>query len=694
MISFWILLFIVVTGWIISGSLVPLISAVAGLLLLGLLLLVRFPLSRILVATGVLLLMTMQAFAFQNGYAGLIYEDLPVSFHAGMGCYLWATMVIMLKDGSRKQVGGWVFYLSLAGGVLLFAAAASVEIFRFSPFLVRCLATLPLAITLLQEFCRHSPVLSCGGIVAICFATPLLGALCHVSRPMSAWLKSAIEIKDKIVYDFTENDGSGTRGRVDLSGGDGVVTLARRASISVDKDTRFFLKLNSIEDFLAITRRPLYLRTSTVAIFDGNDKILPVRKGKWLLDMDDGVSDQITTLPERSRSPGRSLEYAIVLPKSDSSLIPLIEGTNRIRADEIFHFSEGRYQLGQDAGTAEWMRFSAIGAADERPGQMIPKTGGSPGDLHLALPNTDLIRQIRTLTAQITSGKTPHLAISDYIKNQCRYSLEYKNPKNLSPVENLLFAEKKGHCELFATATVMMLRSAGIPSRIAYGYTGGASNREQLAIAFRGIDIHAWAEILNQNGEWRIFDTTPPDRGATRIATASVSGKIDWKMAAYDPAAAIRLADNESVYQSSFAAAMAALSDWAGAHFILLTGGLLLFGLLARWTGARWFGKKSNGSGEHAPAFDWQLRHKALRPDFVKEILALGERAGITRQPGTTLREFVKTLREKGISSEPVTAEIYRAVEYYYHIRYGGGEVDEGFERSVSRMIRALKVLE
>lgn len=683
MIALYIVFLAVILGWIVSGSLVPAASMLVSVAVYYLLVLLRFPLNRLLVAAIILLIMTLQGYAFRNGYAGIIYEDLPWSFHTGMGCFLWAWMISALKDGSRKQVGGWYFSVCLTGSLLLFWAAASVEIFRFSPFLIRSLASIPLVVILWQEYQRCSRYNWTRKIAPALLAIPILGGLCTVSRDSSAYLSSWIKKEDALKYTIEEGDKTSTMSGVGLSAGDGVVELPRRADIAIDNHTRFFLQVQSIENFLALTRRPLYLRTSTVSVFDGNERILPLNEGRWLLDKDDGTRDQITTLPERS--PGRYLSYSIVLPKEDAQLIPLVEGTNRIHADEVFHYAESRYQLGLDSD-AEWLRFVALGPRDERKYAITPWQNPDPDSPHLNRPETELATRVKNLTIEIVGNNNPEKAISKYIQDHCRYSLKYRNPKNLSPVENLLFGEKKGHCELFASATVMMLRSVGIASRIAYGYTGGTANREQLAIAFRGSDIHAWAEIYDKNGEWRIFDTTPANSGSRRLARTGGDSRIDWRMASFNPAEGMAATGEEVGQQSVLALFFANISDWAASWFFALLGGVIAVAIPARWIFVKWLRKNRNHLGQSLSAPDSDIVYtQNTRPEFIEAILALGESAGIPRPPGRTLKEYIGELQQSGLYSPTIE----EAVDYFYNVRYGEKKSDPGIERRFLEAIRA-----
>jgi len=101
-------------------------------------------------------------------------------------------------------------------------------------------------------------------------------------------------------------------------------------------------------------------------------------------------------------------------------------------------------------------------------------------------------------------------AIERYLKKNYRYSLDVKPPDdNINPVLYFLFESKAGYCEHYATAMTMMLRSAGIPSRVVTGFSGGELNEYGGYIIVRQSDAHSWVEAVIE-GRWMRFDPTPP----------------------------------------------------------------------------------------------------------------------------------------------------------------------------------------
>ncbi len=76
-----------------------------------------------------------------------------------------------------------------------------------------------------------------------------------------------------------------------------------------------------------------------------------------------------------------------------------------------------------------------------------------------------------------------------------------------SPLDSFLFETRRGFCEHYASAFVVLLRAAGIPARIVTGYQGGEVNPNGGYMIVRQSDAHAWAEALI-DGRWQRLDPT------------------------------------------------------------------------------------------------------------------------------------------------------------------------------------------
>ncbi|HDM77869.1 MAG TPA: transglutaminase domain-containing protein [Deltaproteobacteria bacterium] len=99
--------------------------------------------------------------------------------------------------------------------------------------------------------------------------------------------------------------------------------------------------------------------------------------------------------------------------------------------------------------------------------------------------------------------------VDTFFRSRFIYSM---NPslerKGLSPLTYFLLKGHSGHCEYFATATVLLLRKIGIPARYATGYVVREYSRMEKMFVVRQRHAHAWT-LVYLNGRWQNLDTTP-----------------------------------------------------------------------------------------------------------------------------------------------------------------------------------------
>jgi hypothetical protein len=119
------------------------------------------------------------------------------------------------------------------------------------------------------------------------------------------------------------------------------------------------------------------------------------------------------------------------------------------------------------------------------------------------------------------------------------------------PLTYFLFVRKKGHCEYFASAMTVMLRTLGIPSRLVTGFQSGAYNSLTELYVIRASDAHSWVEAYLPRRGWTTFDPTPPDpvlRHAglwDKLALYADAADTFWQqwVLAYDPSLQMTLAE-------------------------------------------------------------------------------------------------------------------------------------------------------
>ncbi len=126
--------------------------------------------------------------------------------------------------------------------------------------------------------------------------------------------------------------------------------------------------------------------------------------------------------------------------------------------------------------------------------------------------------RVRELAHKITDqSATPAekaAAIENYLRSHYKYTLQLPRTEPRDPIANFLFERREGHCEYFASAMAVMLRSIGIPSRVVNGFSGGEFNDITSEYVIRASDAHSWVEAYLPGEDWVEFDPTPAGGGA------------------------------------------------------------------------------------------------------------------------------------------------------------------------------------
>jgi transglutaminase-like putative cysteine protease len=149
---------------------------------------------------------------------------------------------------------------------------------------------------------------------------------------------------------------------------------------------------------------------------------------------------------------------------------------------------------------------------------------------YLALP-AKLDPRIATLTRDVIqksgarSGYDASRAVESYLRDNYGYTLEMK-AGGPDPLADFLFHVKQGHCEYFATALAVMLRTQGIATRVVNGFLPGEYNQAAGAFTVRQSDAHSWVEVyFPQTNSWVTFDPTPP-AGRTGRERTGLAGAL------------------------------------------------------------------------------------------------------------------------------------------------------------------------
>ena len=256
-------------------------------------------------------------------------------------------------------------------------------------------------------------------------------------------------------------------------------------------------------------------RGSALSSFDGkrwfnppvSEQRLPVTEGQLLL-----------PAVRRTRQ-GRDLRYAVELSAiaSDTLYFAGTPQTISIQALNLFRAPSGAIRVPR-FGMAG-LRYGADSRVENEwapPLEVVSPLMDAERRTLLELPAID--PRIPQLAQEWVAGEhDPEKvarAVETHFHKDFRYSLELLETEVPDPLTHFLFVRKKGHCEYFASSMAVMLRTLGIPSRVATGFLGGVYNPMSGWQVVRASDAHSWVEAWIPGRGWMTFDPTPSDPSA------------------------------------------------------------------------------------------------------------------------------------------------------------------------------------
>jgi len=273
----------------------------------------------------------------------------------------------------------------------------------------------------------------------------------------------------------------------------------------------------------------------------------------------------------------------------------------------------------------------------------------NPPSVRRALRRSPYGRVLR-LATRLTAGRpTVYDAVTSvqtYLKRNLRYN--ERPPTRAYPLPAFLFRDRIGYCQQFSGAMALMLRMAGIPVRVATGFTRGSYNRDTREYRIRDLDAHSWVEVHFTGIGWVAFDPTPaagPAQGQTsglNPAGGALSGPADAP--ASDASSAARARDRAG------GGSAGAPPAWAVALGLLAVAAVAAIGLALRT--AR--GRRGRPPRRRAEAQLGELRHALTR-------------LGWTVPAGTTLLALERRLRRAAGPAAAAYAARLRANRYDAH---------------------------
>ena len=325
-------------------------------------------------------------------------------------------------------------------------------------------------------------------------------------------------------------------------------------------------------------------------------------------------------------------------------------------------------------------------------------------DTYLQLPRLD--SRIPELAKQITAHvQTPYdktISLENYLRSHYAYNLNLTGKPGDDPLAHFLFETRSGHCEYFASAMAIMLRTLGIPTREVNGFLPGEYNDLGEDYIVRASDAHSWVEVYFPGSGWMTFDPTPPgaeDAGGlfSRLGQYMDWFELSWNewVINYDFIHQILLAQTmqrttrswTEIARSWFAHEQAKGRRWMRSRNdwlrMLIPLAVVLFLLALRFDLVVAFVRRL--------WLSWQLRSPELarsNPQLASrlygELLYLLARRGFARQPTQTPFEFAAAVSQPRLA--PAVQEFTLC---YTQARFGGAPCDTIRLRALLEQIRA-----
>ena len=309
---------------------------------------------------------------------------------------------------------------------------------------------------------------------------------------------------------------------------------------------------------------------------------------------------------------------------------------------------------------------------------------------YLQLPKMDA--RIAQLAARVASASSSGagsrydqaIALEQYLSRNYGYTLQLPSSPSADPVADFLFNRKRGHCEYFASAMAVMLRTLGIPSRLVNGFHNGEFNDLTSSYIVRGSDAHTWVEAYFPPYGWVEFDPTPPDPLPANHAWSRLLMYVDamsefWRewVINYDFTRQLGLdrqvfsGGRHYLYQARW---------WVERHYlqmlrsarqaeagglsrrvgwgVFITAILVLLSVAGRDLGRIWRNNRISSRPEQAP-------RAAASLWYVRMTSALARR-GCPKSPTQTPTEFVQAIPEGNLRHSVATF-----TEHYERARFG-----------------------
>ncbi len=211
----------------------------------------------------------------------------------------------------------------------------------------------------------------------------------------------------------------------------------------------------------------------------------------------------------------------------------------------------------------------------EPPGPRAVHVGGFEGPAQRVLANSDMAR-MWALAQRIERDSTTAFDYVERVEAELNTGFTYSEqpPPESETLDGFMFDSKTGFCQQFSGAEALLLRMAGIPARVATGFTSGSFDERQREFVVRDLDAHSWVEAWFPGYGWVTRDPTPAAAPPRAQPGDDGDGAGAGRSASPPTLGGERLSDLES-------GRALAQEEGSGGLWLTVAGGLALAALIA-----------------------------------------------------------------------------------------------------------------